>query len=539
MSRINSILETKAATLVCIAVAIASRIINVFFVSYAGRDKMVLVMQSKSLLEGKGFVIPQYFVANPEAVVYDSTPYWPPGYPLFLAPLLKLFNYNIYNATTALDVIVCIALIFIVRKICKQIGFTRAAINMATIITGCFEYTFIHESLPTDSISLLFLLIGFSFLIKTILNEKPGIAWVFATGFFLFLPNLFRYAYPAVSAGLPVLIIAAGFFLKQKRILRTGAILLITVSVLLALFYFIMQKTAGSSGYILATERGVYPENVVHWYPAIPASFINIAFLSSQLIKHAGVGTGPLLRVLEWVNVISIVLICYGIITYFKSKKFIPANGFDWFLFLGFFCSAFIFLSLGYLSATYKMQIGFAGGWNYIYEPRYFAFVFVFIQLCFTAVLFRYRRLKNVLMRVSAFIAAAVLTVEITHNLYFNTKVAMAFRKYKSAVYREQDYNFFTSLIGNIERENPGADIFAASYKDNFYPYMATYLGHKGLADAIRLNDTLPPVKRKTFLVLMLYTPDIPLFEKFLSARSAVNAGQVDYSHFYLLELNP
>ena len=105
MNKINLFFSSRSASIACLVIAIVSRIVNVCFLSYAGRDKMFLVMQSKSLLEGKGLGVPGYFMANPEVPVYDYTPMWPPGYPVLLAPFLKIFNYDIYWATTMLDII--------------------------------------------------------------------------------------------------------------------------------------------------------------------------------------------------------------------------------------------------------------------------------------------------------------------------------------------------------------------------------------------------------------------------------------------------
>jgi hypothetical protein len=115
MFNINKIFSSKTATWLCILIAILNRIINVFFVSYAGRDKMFLVLQSKSLLSGHGLSIPQYFTSNAETPVYDFTPLWPPGYPILLAPFLKIFNYDIYWATTSLDIIIAIAFNLVCR----------------------------------------------------------------------------------------------------------------------------------------------------------------------------------------------------------------------------------------------------------------------------------------------------------------------------------------------------------------------------------------------------------------------------------------
>ena len=178
-------------------------------------DKMFLVLQSKSLLEGKGLAVPQYFTSNTITPVYDFTPLWPPGYPILLSPFLKLFNYNIYWATTALDIIFCVALIFVIRKICRQIGLPIAATNIMTLIAGCFEYTFINESLPTDSISIVLFLISFGMVITLLTSKSFSIKKTLIVSFFLFLPCLFRYNYPAISLAVIVGILFIGFIKKD------------------------------------------------------------------------------------------------------------------------------------------------------------------------------------------------------------------------------------------------------------------------------------------------------------------------------------
>src|SRR5688572_31678292 len=159
MEKINSFLSSRFASAIILIIAILSRVINVFFVSYAGRDKMFLVMQSKSFLAGKGLGVPGYFTSNLEVPVYDYTPMWPPGYPVLLAPFLKIFNYNTYWATTVFDILACIALIFIIRTICRQLGFPTIAVNLMTLVAGCFEYSSINDSKPTDNVPIVIFLL--------------------------------------------------------------------------------------------------------------------------------------------------------------------------------------------------------------------------------------------------------------------------------------------------------------------------------------------------------------------------------------------
>src|SRR6188474_180108 len=144
--RFISLFNTKTASVICILTALVYRILNVIYVSYIGRDKIILMQQSKNLLHGKGLSIERYYTSNLEVPVYDFTPFWPPGYPIVLAPFLRIFNYDLYWATITLDMVSVAAFIFVVRKILFEIDFPLPAVNLITLVTGCFEYAFIYES---------------------------------------------------------------------------------------------------------------------------------------------------------------------------------------------------------------------------------------------------------------------------------------------------------------------------------------------------------------------------------------------------------
>ena len=350
---------------------------------------MLLVLQSKSLLNGKGLGIPQYLTSDTITPVYNYTPFWPPGYPILLAPLLKLFNYNIYWATTTLDIIASISLIFIIRRICKQIGFSTAAINIMTLITGCFEYPFINESLPTDTISVVLFLIGLSLLIKTSSTNRFSFKLLLATSLLLFSPCIFRYSYPAISLAAIIGLLFIAFIKGDMVLKRKGWMLLLLTSTYIIFFLFIIKLTTGELAYAAPTERGFYPENIIHWFPVIPSAFINISFLTSQAIHLASI---PFKSSMQWLEIIN-VLATFALLTFFfvvvcKKKTLPDLPPLRLFFLLGGFTSLGVFVLLGYMSFTYKMQTGLFNNWNYVYEARYFAFVVLFLQLGLIAWLF-------------------------------------------------------------------------------------------------------------------------------------------------------
>ena len=106
-------------------------------------------------------------------------------------------------------------------------------------------------------------------------------------------------------------------------------------------------------------------------------------------------------RLLELINALMIAgLLILFLYLFFKKRFFKQIDSFKLFLLTGFFISAATFISLGYLSATYKPQSGYDDGWNYLNEPRYFVFTNFYLQIAFIGGVFLYDFLKkNILQK--------------------------------------------------------------------------------------------------------------------------------------------
>jgi hypothetical protein len=301
-----------------------------------------------------------------------------------------------------------------------------------------------------------------------------------------------------------------------------------------------MKITTGHAGYAAPTERGFFPENIVHWFPAVPSSFINLAFLTSQVIHFADISFENSMLILEVINAISILLLAIFLLRLFFKKSFYVSIGpFEWFLVLGFAACVILFGVLGYVSLTYAVQKGFLHDWNYVYEPRYFAFANIFLQIAFIGWISLYRPSKNVFLRLIVSALSLLLFIEVSHNIYFHTKVALNFKKYKSGVYREKDYSMFFSLMKNLEKKYQADEIWVAAPGDNFYYYTGTYLDHRGISNVADLKNNFPSVKKKTILVFVLYNNEVAAYNDFLLNNGAVLYGKAGFTNFYTIELNP
>lgn len=538
MKSIYDFLSSKKVTWIFTIVAVSCRVISILYVSFINRDKIFLALQSKNFLSGKGLSIPQYFTADISNPVYNFTPNWPPGYPILLAPFLKMFNYDVYWATTTLDIIACIAFIFLIRKVAFELKLPTAAINILTLIAGCFNYEFIIQSLPTDSSSFVIFIFGLYLLLRTIQNKNFELTKLFVVALLLFLPCTFRYSYPPLGIAAFTAVIFAGWYLKKNILIRKGIAGLAFFSVLLICFLGLLKATTGATGYVVETGRGFFPEQLLEWAPIAPGAFMDTVFTTSQLIRLTGVSVGQALMLLEIINTIMISGFLIVLIYLFFRKKFFKAlDSFKWFILLGFFISVATCVSLGYLSVTYRPQPGWG---NYLGEPRYFMFVTLYFQLIFIGWIFLFPSWKkSILKRLIVFVFSLLLFTEIMHNIYFNTKLVTNFDRYKAASFEDPDYVYFSKMCSRIIQDNPDSEILVVSDGDEFFKLMAAYLGQKGVYDGFNFIKSVPEVEKKTILIIALYDNEMIGYQGFLSSQNAKLINRVNGVNFYRTDLLP
>lgn len=531
-------LSSKTSGWISLLLAIFCRVINVLFVTELSRDKIFLALQSKNLLYGHGLSVTKYIGADSLDPIYDLTPRWPPGYPVLLAPFLKIFNYDVYSATTAIDLISSIAIIFILRKIAMVLQLPMAAVNIVTLIAGCFEYAFISQSMPTDTSAFAIFMLGILLLLKAVSKGNINYNQVLIISLLLFIPCTFRYSYPPLSLAAFFSVAFVGWYVKNKLLFRKGLIGFTSLSLFLAAFFISLKLATGNAAYIVETERGFFPANFLEWAPITPGAFINTFFTTSQLIRLTGISVQQAINFLDCIN--AIMLISFTIIffyLFFKKRFFKTMDPFKWFLLTGFFISAATCASLAYLSLTYKPQEGWG---NYLGEPRYFMFVTLYLQLSFFGWIFLYPQWKKKLFqKLIAYTLSFLVFVEITHSIYFNSKVIFNFNKYRTETYKEPDYVYFTDMIKPVIRNNPDTDIYVLSHSDEFYPLMGSYLGLKGIDNGEEFIKTFSLAKKKSILILALYDPELPVYQNFLNENKAQLIDRINNVNLYRVDFIP
>lgn len=538
MKSIFKFISSRNAAWLFTIFALACRVSSVLFSSFVHRDKLFLAVQSKSFLNGNGFVIPKYYTNSINVPIFDLTPNWPPGYPILLAPFLKIFNDDIYLATTTLDIIAGIFFVLIVRKIVTQLNFSPVAVNITTLIVGCFNYQFITQSLPTDLSSFVFFLLGLSVFLDTIQKDNLELKKILVTALLLWLPCILRYSYPPLSLSVFAAVIFVGIYKKKKDLVKKGFIGFGILLCLLFVFFLFLKTTTGDLGYIVETEKGFYPKQLLDWAPVGPGAFIDPVFVTSQLINFTGISLIQSLNILAVINAIMLLGFLFAFFYLFFIKKYFTLiNSFKFFILVGFFISCSTCLSLGYLTLTYKPQAGWG---NYLGELRYFMFVTLYLQIIFVGWIFLYSSWKKSLLQKIIVLALSLLMcIEIVHSIYYNIKSASNFEKIKSGDLKDPDYVFFTSMCKELISENPDAEILVASDSDEYFRLMATYLGQKGIYDGFNLLKSLPAVDKKTILILALYDNEIATYQPLLSVQNGKLIKNINHANFYRIDLLP
>lgn len=538
MKRVQEILQSRYASIFCIVFAIANRIAFATLYSTIGRDARVQITLAKNLLAGKGLGVTKYFTADPDRAVFDTTQLFPPGFSFVIAPFISLFK-NDYNAVLAFDI--CAAFVFIisVRLLGKRAGLSTAMNNLLTLVAGCSQYVFIMHGSSADTIALSFLLFGLSALIK-IASTQRSLSWRVAlfTSLLFFIPSFFRYMYIPISFLFPVIILSYGIYFKSRPLNNSGLKLIAGVSVFVFLMLFLSYQYSGNPVYVVETGRGFFPGQLVHWYPYIPASFINIDFLAQLVARLPGIGYTDAFKIFEVVNVVLLLILMFCLLRYWFWKKIEMGNS-SVFIVSGTIISLSILVILAYFALTYKPQLYGIYLWNYNYESRYFAFIYIFLPALVLLCLSRYQSLlERFLYRTLLFTGITLMVIELAHGVYYNAKIVAKREDVVAVKHRVADYRQFPTMLNELQARYPGRNIIITA-SDQSFLHNASQLGYKAIFDYTSLNHTNIKVKEKSILLFPIHETDVWLMKEYFAKNKPQFLTKIAGTEFYLEELNP
>jgi hypothetical protein len=539
MKRLLQILESKYVTAFSIIFAIANRIVFATLYSIIGRDARVQITLAKNFLAGKGLGVTKYFAADLNTPVFDTTQLFAPGVSFIIMPFLKLFNNDDYKAVMALDIVICIFFVIAVRSLGKKAGLPIALNNILTLIAGCTQYTFFMSGTSSDTIGLTFILFGLSILVELIENpgrKKPVTLLLYS--FIFFLPSFFRYMYLPVSVLFPIIIIAFGIFYKNKTLRITGTWLFVFAVSFIIFMLSLSSWLNGNSLYVIDTGRGIFFDQLIHWYPYIPAAFINIDFGAQLIAKVTGVKYINAIIFFEVVNIIFFLFLVFQLVRWFLLKR-IQLNKSSIFILSGTAISLCILSLLAYFSLTYKPQLYGIYLWNYNYESRYFAFIYIFLPILILLFLSFYKSFsKSFIFKWILFGAALLLLIEVAHGIYYNAKILTRHKDVMAMKDRVADYMQFPGMLKELGAKYPQHEILISA-SDQSFLHNASELGYKAIFDYTSLNKIDLKVGKKSILLFPIHETDVWVMKEYLERRRPVILTKMAGTVFYFEELSP
>ncbi len=541
MKRLQHLLQSRYASIVCIIFAFTNRIIFTTLYSSVGRDTKLQLNYAENFLAGKSLSVTKYFAADLDKPVNDAYQFFPPGFSFSIIPFLKLFNGDEFKAVLAFDIIAAIIFIISVRVLCKKIGLPVWINNILTLIAGCSQYSFFMSFSSTDTISISLVLFSLSMMIEFVNNKKSlPLVQVILCGLLFSLPAFFRYMYLPIAVIFPLFILFAGILAKNRQLKTNGFWLILSTAFFLVLPFAIASANSDNVIHVANSKQGIFFDHLSHWYPFLPASLINIDFIIQQIDAITGAGYSKIFLLMEIINVVLFFLLLFLFFRYLinnRKNKSISRP----FIFIvgGAIISIIIILMLGYLSLTSESEDWNGYKWTYVHDWRYFAFFCVFIPvLFFTVVNFYSSRLKKRMIKILAFAFACCFAVEVLHGIYYNIKIVTHHKDLTYIRDADMSYKRFPDLLAEIKKQNSDRQILVCS-PEEFYLHTASQQGCKAIFDYSNVNKTDIRLSVKGLLVLVLHPQDASMMKEYIEKNNPRLVSTINGTAFYTQEINP
>ncbi|HEU5165991.1 MAG TPA: hypothetical protein VFU29_10655 [Chitinophagaceae bacterium] len=542
MNRLKKILESRFAGIFCFLFAITNRIIFATLYSRIGTDTKLQLAYAENLQAGKGMGVIKYFTNDLSTPVFDSHLQFPPGFSLVIIPFLKFFDGNEYKAMLAYDIVVSILFVIAVRLLGKKAGLSPVLNNIATLTAGCSQYTFFMSWSATEGIALCFILFALTQTIAVIDKRgNIGLLRATATGLLFCLPFFFRYMYLPLAFLFPFFILLSGILLKNKN-LKLGGLKTLAASAMFFILLFIFSLSAAENAlHLTNVGRGIFFDQFVEWYPFLPASFINIDF-GAQLIQGLlGLEYSRVIFYLKIINLVIFVILFLLLWRYLnvQKKKLQFSNNFL-FIVIGSFVALAIILLLAWVTLTYKQISWGFHRWTHVQEPRYFAFIYVFMPLLLLICLQYYRSsFKKPLIRFVIWGLFFCLGTEIIHGIYYNAKILISHKDLSYIRETEKSFRSFPTIISEIKNQNPDRELLICA-PNQYYLYTASQMGYKAIFDYTNfLEADHLKVSSKSLLLMPIQPEDTIIIKDYLGKKKPRLILTIPSTLFYVQEIDP
>lgn len=501
-------------------------------------DGMYQVLAMQNFVDGNGVSTSHVLPSNLSVVVYEPLIRWPPGYSLLLSPFYVLLNHNSIAAGLTFEILVSIILIITCRGILKLFDTPLYLINLFTLLTGFFIYSF-YFICSSDAATVTSFLVAFYFTLLILKKESFTLKLIIPQSICLFLCGLLKYLFIPVVFIIPVFLFLKGFADKKKYLKNTAIISFAFVFIALATMLVWQKITTGSATYISQPTRGFFPDNLNQIYPAIPASFIDPYSLSLVLDPGGLIITG-IYRIMQFLHLSILFVFLYYLIKRLWTAGFKNIPIINSFFYTSFFMSAGITLVLVALSLTVGKEENNPGRWwTYVQEPRYYGLINVITHLA-VFLLYQYYRINKPKRLKYIFIGLIFLIFpEFLKGVYFTVKRAINVETEEYIWQKEKNIQQYAGMVLQKERlPGEAAAVTGSSYYINYraaiHSHVPVMEDTESIIDSAKLNAAKP-----TVLLVIVEEKHLPEYEPFLAKTKNELVGYFRGLYFYTIHVKP
>jgi hypothetical protein len=490
-------------------------------------DKLFQALGAKSLTEGRGITFQHVLASDLSTQITEAVNRWPIAYSLVLAPFYWITG-NMEMACIIVDVLSICFLFIALFKLLTHLQLQRFLIVPIILFTGSTFGPYLSK--PTDLLACAALIYACLLYLLFVSGRLRSAANGVAIGVATIVPAAFRYMYIPCAFVIPSVLLWLGYGRNDKRILRGGVYAMMTTVFLFAALTAIQQAIVGSSTYVMAAQKGFFPENLLTLYPFIPDAFFDINFVLQQVDAVTHVPFPSLYESLQYVNLLLLVILLYGWTRFMFRRQLSTWKPFDHFVALTVVISLSLLLLLGYLSVTNSaapISLRTPFRWTYVADGRYFMFPVVILPVIAAYALFNkqwqaFRKFQRPLR----YLFFLLIVFQLLHTLYFiGRRFDPLGLNGGNVLITRKTENYIRDRI--VQAKQRGYDVILTGV-DETVSNWATLHNEKGVLQLQELLATKVQPKKPSIVFVLISRSVLPHIKDTLTEKTFKTEKEID-----------
>ncbi|HLO80138.1 MAG TPA: hypothetical protein VK166_04230 [Chitinophagaceae bacterium] len=492
-------------------------------------DKIYQSAAALNISEGKGYTVPVVDPSNLNSFYNKHMSLWPAAYSYMMAPIISITGdpaFSCFLTDLLNNAIFLLAIYWAV----SLLNFPFPLRILILLFKATEINNAVQASVATDYMAINIWL--FTILSATQFITRGGKNMQYLFLFCSVICPWIRYSNLPIFFIIPALMIVVGRYQHNRIVFRTGILSMLLSALSIAALLYFNYSNSGAFFYVLETQRGFYPGNLVYLPPIVWMSFININFLLTQLSLHSGFSYPFLYQLLQVTGLVLLVLILVLVLRKFRFHALRKLDTPTCFFLLAGSLSLGTIGSLALLTITRSRRYNIDQYWTYIEEHRYLMIVTISLMLY---IIFRFMVISPA--KWLKFLILFIMISETLHGIWVIAKGPFNPVDQHALLYTQPETKKLITQK-NAEATSESSELILMDEDYDLRGY--------GILNRIKIIDNpyeldenkLRPASKKKIL-FRIKPGHEPLFSKFFSRQGLKYHGIIDKYSMYELNIGP